>query len=119
VELHQIIPMLGAIVQRQKILSGLALGSYQVTITDANSCTATASANVGQIPELFINPIAKDVLCEPLKNGSVSTFPTGGTPPYNYVWQNGSTGSYIVGLGAGNYAVTVTDQNGCEKTLRL
>jgi gliding motility-associated-like protein len=96
-------------------LSGLAFGAYQVTISDANSCTVTASATVGQIPELFINPIAKDVLCEPLKNGSVSTFPTGGTPPYNYEWQNGSTGSYIVGLGAGNYAVTVTDLNGCEK----
>ncbi len=96
-------------------ISGLAFGSYTVTITDANSCTATASVNVGQIPELFINPITRDVLCEPLKNGSVYTFPSGGTPPYNYVWQNGTTGSYIGGLGAGNYAVTVTDQNGCEK----
>lgn len=36
-----------------------------------------------------------------------------GTPPYTYLWSNGSTGSTITGLTSGVYSVTVTDANGC------
>lgn len=37
-------------------------------------------------------------------------------PNINYVWSNGTTGSFINGLGPGTYSVTATGQLGCEKT---
>jgi gliding motility-associated-like protein len=40
--------------------------------------------------------------------------PTGGTLPYNVLWNTGATSDAITGLTAGAYAVTVTDANGCS-----
>ena len=42
-----------------------------------------------------------------------SVMVTGGTPPYQYLWNNGKTDQSIMGLVAGNYKVTVVDANGC------
>lgn len=39
-----------------------------------------------------------------------------GTPPYTYLWSDGSTGTTITGLTAGTYSVTVTDGGGCVQT---
>ena len=38
---------------------------------------------------------------------------TGGTSPFNYFWNNGSTTSSINGLTAGDYIISITDANGC------
>ena len=38
---------------------------------------------------------------------------TGGTPPFNYSWNNGLTTSSINGLTAGDYIISITDANGC------
>jgi hypothetical protein len=38
---------------------------------------------------------------------------SGGTPPYNYLWSNGSTNSVNTALTAGTYSVTITDSVGC------
>lgn len=48
-----------------------------------------------------------------LSNGSVTTFPYGGTSPYSYVWSGGQITQTVTPLAAGIYTVTVTDFNGC------
>lgn len=46
-------------------------------------------------------------------DGDATATPTGGSAPYNYLWNNTATTSTISSIGAGNYCVTVTDNNGC------
>ncbi|MCS7297952.1 MAG: dienelactone hydrolase family protein [Bacteroidia bacterium] len=53
--------------------------------------------------------------------GAISLSVRGGTPPYQYAWSHGFTGSNPTGLSAGTYTVQVVDAAGCreEKTFVL
>jgi gliding motility-associated-like protein len=99
----------GAITQD---ISGLTAGDYTVTVTDANNCTATALYTITQIAALAINPTITNSGCV-ANSGSIATNVVGGTNPYNYDWSNGNTTASINNLAAGNYTLTVTDNNGC------
>jgi hypothetical protein len=100
-------------------LSGLSAGSYQVTATDANGCTATGTATVSEPAELTVNPLSStQPLCESSTNGSIEVQVAGGTAPYEFQWESGQQTGAITGLGAGDYRLTVTDANGCEATFQ-
>ncbi len=94
-------------------LNGIAVGTYSVSVTDANGCTANGSATVSQPSVLSGNIIVTDVLCFGGNTGSLDLTITGGTSPYAFLWNTGSVTEDIVALAAGSYSVTVTDQHGC------
>ncbi len=93
-------------------IANLGAGIYSVTITDANGCTATASATINQSPAITININGASTVCSP-NTGNATAAVTGGVPPYTFNWSNGATTQTIMGLGAGTYTVTATDANGC------
>ncbi len=101
-------------------LANLIAGTYTVTITDMNACTATSSATITEPPLLIVSLTNADsVRCNGQSNGSITVGVTGGTPNYSYVWntvpvQSTATASNIP---AGTYTVTVTDNKGCTTTL--
>lgn len=98
------------------LFSGLSGGSYTVTVTDANFCTATSSIVVVDEPTamtLNINVI-ENVRCHGLCDGKAKAIPTGGITPYNYLWDcTGQTTDTISGLCAGDCNLTVSDDYGC------
>ena len=96
-------------------LTGLAAGTYTVTITDALGCTGTVSATVVQPTLLTANTTVSPVSCNGGSNGVIDLTPGGGISPYTYMWSTGSTNQDLSGLSAGIYTVTVTDQNGCTR----
>ena len=91
--------------------------TYNVIITDASTCTATAAVTVTVNELPTATPSAVQILCNG-GTGSVSVVAAGGLAPYTYIWNdpNGSTNTSVPGLAAGTYNVTVTDANGCTST---
>ncbi|MFM2306431.1 MAG: hypothetical protein RLZZ367_1100 [Bacteroidota bacterium] len=96
--------------------TSLSAGSYQVTVTDNNGCTATAEAVVNSAASPSLNVIADNIDCNANTTGSANVSVTGGLTPITYLWSNGNTTQTAANLAPGNYSVTVTDANGCTAT---
>ena len=92
--------------------SGLASGTYNVTITDKWGCTTTASTSVPAGTPVTYNQSITNVTCAGLSNGAITLNPTG-SAPFSYSWSNGKTVQNLQNVAAGNYTVTITDANGC------
>jgi hypothetical protein len=87
-------------------------GTYTVTVTDANGCTATDSGTVGEPDPFMFDFDVMNPDCGQM-NGSVTAIPSGGTPPYSLVYDNGVTGPTLTGVGEGTFTVNLVDANGC------
>ena len=102
--------------QATEDLAALSAGNYVLAVTDANGCTATYTATVTQgASELVSAPTQSNPTCNGFADGSVILAVSGGEPAYTYQWSNGMTTQNITGLTAGNYAVTYTDNRGCQR----
>jgi hypothetical protein len=96
-------------------VSGLDAGSYSVTVTDANGCTATGSYTITEPSTLSVNVSKTNVSCKDGNNGTITLNVNGGTAPYTYSWSNNATTQNLNNLTAGSYSVTITDANGCTE----
>ncbi len=97
------------------LICNLPAGTYTVTVTDANGCQASITAEVSEPPPLDVIVIEDQApTCPNSMDGELSLQVTGGTPPYFNTWSNGQNGTSVGGLNAGTYTVTVTDFNGCS-----
>ncbi len=85
--------------------------TYSVTVTDANSCTSTASSvvTVNPAPNAGIAP-ANAAICA---GGSATLTASGGS---SYIWNDNSTNAALTVSPANTstYSVTVTDNNNCS-----
>ncbi len=95
--------------------TGLQAGqTYEVTITDGFGCTNTNTVIVPNPTEVtVVLESINDVSCSGGADGSIDVEGQGGTGNYFYLWEDGQTTDVASGLAAGNYMVTVTDDNGC------
>ena len=104
-------------------LTGLIIGEYCLTLTDATGCLDTACTSVIQTNELTAISTLSDFTCNQIScfgscDGSISLDISGGQAPYNFAWTgpegyNSSTEG-ISALCAGTYELTLTDATGCE-----
>jgi hypothetical protein len=97
--------------------SGLASGSYQLTLKDANGCTESASILVNNFGSPILSLTSKtNVSCNGLADGSILVAAAGGTGSHQFSINGGvsfqSSGNFT-GLSAGTYAVIVRDAAGC------
>lgn len=97
-------------------LTNVAAGTYTVTVTDGNGCTATTTATVGQATVIQLQATVVGATCNGAADGDVFLTATGGTGTYTYAWTNAATTQNLVNVAAGTYSVTVTDANGCTAT---
>ncbi len=97
-------------------LNGLEGGLYIVTVTDAAGCTTSSSLPLTITNNsVSINAIATATICNS-HIGTINVMANGGSTPYIYAWSNSSTLSSLTGLDAGNYHLTISDQNGCSSS---
>lgn len=97
-------------------LTAIAAGTYNLTVTDANSCTQTLSVIITQSTDIVIAYTTTPITCYGANNASMVVTLSGGNPGYTFVWSNLSTSLTQTNLSAGNYTITVTDNVGCIKT---
>jgi gliding motility-associated-like protein len=90
-------------------------GTYSVTVTDNNSCTATAAIGVNAAQPFTLEVVAIDPACIGDSSGAVVANTTGGNTPFSYQWNASQNDeSYLELIPKGTYSVTVTDANGCQ-----
>ncbi len=93
--------------------TGLTAGTYIVSITDGENCTASASIIISQPDPLLANASATGETSNNANDGTATANPTGGTAGYTYNWSNSGTTQTITNLAPGSYTVNVADANGC------
>jgi len=97
--------------------TGLPAGTYCVTVSDANNCTASTCATLTQPQSILTSTGVSNVACFGGSTGVIDLNVSGGTPTYTYIWSpGGQTTQDLSGLSAGTYTVTITDANGCTRT---
>ncbi|HNW97406.1 MAG TPA: gliding motility-associated C-terminal domain-containing protein [Bacteroidales bacterium] len=90
-------------------------GTYSVTISDQNSCSASTSINIGEPPALILSNSGDVTICNS-QSTTISANASGGTGSYIFTWDNGlGTGSSfnVNPTSTTTYTVSVTDENGC------
>ncbi len=95
------------------VIQNLSIGTYTVTITDANGCNKIISNTITQPDSINHQFTVDNVSCYNGNDGSIATTLSGGTAPFNLTWANGSNHALLINLAVGNYTLTVTDANGC------
>lgn len=99
------------------VLQNLSAGTYSVTLTDQNSCTAIIENMVVNQPLPVSSELTITHESTPgAKDGTASISVQGGTGSYVINWSNGTSGASVSNLTPGEYSVTVTDSNGCTQS---
>lgn len=103
--------------------TNLSGGTYTVTVSDWNNCTATATAVVNEPPPLVVNAInVRPEICAGDCKGEATIQVSGGTSPYGFTWDTPSIPpgtSMPKNLCPGQYGVTVRDFRGCTRQEKL
>lgn len=107
-------------------LFGIEAGEYCVDVTDGNDCVASQCITLTEPDAFVINftpfvyPNGFNLSCNGADDGSIDSEISGGTGTYNYQWSgpNNFTANSedITSLEAGNYCLTITDENNCSQT---
>lgn len=94
-------------------ISGLSGGTYSLTITSGACQTVLNDIAVPEPDSIKILPQFQMPSCHSSNNGAIRLSVFGGTPGYQYAWSHGINSRDALGLTAGTYTVTATDQRGC------
>ncbi len=93
-------------------------GSYSATVTDNAGNSVTLPATLFPYTSLEVESTSTDVSCYGLCDGSIALNFISGTPPYQILWSDGSTGGQgLNNICVGIYTAEITDANGCTTTV--
>ncbi|MCK9498222.1 MAG: gliding motility-associated C-terminal domain-containing protein, partial [Bacteroidales bacterium] len=101
-------------------IDNLAAGTYNITVTDNNSCSASNFINLINHDPLIVSISSySNVICGDENSGEISISLSGGVEPYTYLWNNNANTQNISNLPAGFYEVSVYDTNSCSATANI
>ena len=99
------------------VITGLCSGITIGQVTDGNGCLAFTNVNIIEPTELLVSiGDSSDIVCNGFAEGWATVGYSGGTAPYNVVWNDEKiqTTDTVKDLISGTYTVTVTDAKGCS-----
>ena len=95
-------------------LMGIGTGIFTVLVSDTTvPCTVSYIDTVRGPAPLTASFSTTQPSTPAHSNGAVTLAAAGGISPYTYIWNTGSTNNQLLGIGIGEYFVTITDANGC------
>ena len=99
-------------------INNLSGGAFEVTVTDADGCFTKDTITLIEPSLLQSTTSKKNIPCKSACIGKAWSNPTGGTPPYNWQWNDASnqTTNPATQLCDGTYIVEVKDANNCSLT---
>ncbi|OFY34796.1 MAG: hypothetical protein A2275_02370 [Bacteroidetes bacterium RIFOXYA12_FULL_35_11] len=91
-------------------------GFYTITVSDAAGCMDVLSVSIYEPTQINATLTSTITPCQTTE-GSATISPSGGVPPYTYLWNDSAfqTTQTATNLGTGLYTVTVTDFAGCSQ----
>ncbi len=97
-------------------------GEYPVVlrITNERGCIVTAikTVRVECCPDHFsVDPLITPTTCPMDSTGAIALTVSNPFNPFSYSWDNGIQAASLSDLPMGDYAVTISDQAGCDTTL--
>jgi len=108
----------GVVFQSENTFTGLAAGTYTITIRDSNG-----PGTLGSIGPIVISePVIPEVDITIIENDITIIVGTGGTTPYQYSIDGGDTftsTNTFTDLNDGAYFILVLDGNGCQVIYRV
>ncbi len=104
-------------------IDNLGAGSCNIQVTDANNCLYTITVNLAD-PSCasfsIVDVEQTNVTCKGADDATITIIVNGGSGPYEYSIDGGSTTATdnnsmftFAGVGAGNYDIQITDGQGC------
>lgn len=102
-------------------INDLTAGSYTITITDENGCQTSTDfvINEPDLLEADLETLINQPICPNASDGTAYVEAKGGTPDYQFFWNNEPTvdGQEGMNFSRGTYTVRIVDANGCETSL--
>lgn len=105
--------------QASETFTGICPGTYDAIADDGNGCQVMQQVTVTEPPAISFSATVNFTLCNGSCDGSISISANGGSLPYQYSNDNGTSfqgGSTFLDLCAGTYDLVVMDANGCTST---
>ncbi|HXC05706.1 MAG TPA: hypothetical protein VNZ86_13180, partial [Bacteroidia bacterium] len=97
-------------------ITGLASGTYTVTVNDGSGCSKTTTVVVNNSGAPSSTAALVNPACNAACTGSITVSTSGGAGPYTYSWASGGSTNSISSLCAGIYTCYIRDANNCLTT---
>jgi photosystem II stability/assembly factor-like uncharacterized protein len=98
--------------ETNSFINNLTPGIYNIHLLDDNDCSFLQDFEIMEPSQILANLTSFSVSCIG-NDGAATSDPSGGVPPYSYLWSNFTTDFSLVGADTGSYSITITDNNGC------
>jgi len=97
------------------INNSLTAGQYNIMISDSIGCKSNISAIISEPSQLKIQFNITDASCDYSCDGHISSQISGGTTPYQYIWNPAIFGNTAIAneVCPGNYFLKIIDENNC------
>lgn len=96
--------------------SNLTSDDYSFLLTDAQGCEYEGAAFVDQSAEIAVTEEIIPLSCVDQLDAEININTIGGVQPYTWLWSNGDVNESLIGVGAGDYTLIVTDDYGCMQS---
>lgn len=102
------------------VLAGLSPGTYEGIGADSDGCIDTLTVDIQQ-PAPFSFSLAVTSASGPsIPDGALAVQDlSGGSGPYDYLWEHGALGPELTGLFPALYTVTLRDAQGCDSVVSI